>query len=90
MVGMGAEFIVAMGLLMVMIVLNPGHAGEAIASVSNLINTATPMVLIFAGLNGYVAADTTNRVNTAVTGEHSSGGLMNTIRGAITKPVVKK
>jgi hypothetical protein len=33
-------------------------------------------------LLGYVAGDTTNRINTAVTGEHSAGGIMNTIRSA--------
>lgn len=36
-------------------------------------------------LLGYVAADTTNRVNTAITGQHSAGGIMNTIRGAFGK-----
>lgn len=34
-------------------------------------------------LLGYVAGDTTNRINTAVTGEHSAGGIMNTIRSAL-------
>lgn len=36
-------------------------------------------------LLGYVAGDTTNRINTAVTGEHSAGGIMNTLRAAFTK-----
>lgn len=34
-------------------------------------------------LLGYVAADTTNRVNTAITGQHSAGGIMNTIRAVL-------
>lgn len=36
-------------------------------------------------LLGYVAGDTTNRINTAVTGEHSAGGIMNTLRAAFKK-----
>lgn len=36
-------------------------------------------------LLGYVAGDTTNRINTAITGEHSAGGLMNTVRTVFGK-----
>lgn len=53
------------------------------ADMAGILAAITPTLAIIAGLLGYVAADTTNRINTAVTGQHSAGGLMNTIRAVL-------
>jgi hypothetical protein len=57
--------------------------GGDTAALTALINAVTPIFLTLAALNGYIAADNTNRVNTAITGQHSAGGIMNTIRGVL-------
>ncbi len=46
--------------------------------------TLVAVLSIGAGLLGFVAMDTTNRYNTAMTGERGSGGIMNTIRTVAT------
>lgn len=50
------------------------------ADVAALFNATTIFTGGLFALLGYVAMDTTNRINTAITGEHSAGGIMNTIR----------
>lgn len=57
--------------------------GGDTGALTALINAVTPIFLTLAALNGYIAADNTNRVNTAITGQHSAGGIMNTIRGVL-------
>lgn len=59
--------------------------GGNIAEFSQLVTASVPIVAILAAFNGYVAADTTNRMNTAITGEHSAGGVMNTLRTILVK-----
>jgi hypothetical protein len=59
-------------------------SGASAADLSALFNATTVFTGGIFALLGYVAADTTNRVNTAITGQHSAGGLMNTVRAAVT------
>jgi hypothetical protein len=59
--------------------------GLSAADLAGIVTAVTPIFLALCALQGYVAADTTNRINTAVTGEHSAGGLMNTIRNVTAK-----
>jgi hypothetical protein len=56
--------------------------GGDIGQFTALVTAATPVFLATAALNGYIAADTTNMKNTVITGEHSAGGIMNTLRAA--------
>jgi len=65
--------------LLPLVVLGRITATEA----SALVGILTPFLAIISGLLGYVASDTTNRINTAITGQHSAGGVMNTIRAAL-------
>lgn len=59
-------------------------SGASAADLSTLFNSTTVFTGGIFALLGYVAADTTNRVNTAVTGEHSGGGVLNTIKTIAT------
>jgi hypothetical protein len=59
--------------------------GGDLPNFTALVAQASIIFGILAALNGYVAMDTTNRINTAVTGEHSAGGVMNTLRTVLVK-----
>jgi hypothetical protein len=58
--------------------------GITAADMTGIITAVSPVFFALCALQGYVAADTTNRINTAVTGERGSGGVMNTIRTIAT------
>lgn len=58
--------------------------GATVQSVINLATALLPYFTIIAALLGYVAADTTRRVTTAITGEHAPT-LVTTAIQAITK-----